>query len=156
MMEPQKVFVREDGTTVVKCPYCAHARTVSVQQFKEKKKILKIKCCCKKSFSVKLELRKLYRKSTSLKGSYINLNLDNEPGMMLVKDVSMGGIGFEVIGKNRIEKNHELMVTFTLDDTHSSVIKKQVVAKIVVDNFVGCEFLYAHEYDKALGFYLLP
>jgi hypothetical protein len=105
---------------------------------------------------VNLELRKLYRKSTSLKGSYINLSLDNETGMMMVKDVSMGGIGFEVIGRNRIVKDHELMVTFTLDDTHSSVIKKQVVARIVVGNFVGCEFLHAHEYDKALGFYLLP
>jgi hypothetical protein len=156
MMEQQKVFVREDGTTVVKCPYCALARTVSVQKFKEKKQTLKIKCCCKKSYSVTLEFRKTYRKSTSLKGSYINLTLENETGLMMVKDVSMGGIGFEVIGKNHIEKGHELVVTFTLDDTHSSVIKKQVVARIVVGNFVGCEFLHAHEYDKALGFYLLP
>ena len=155
-MEPQKVFVREDGTTVVKCPYCAHARTVSVQKFKEKKKILKIKCRCKKSYTVSLELRKLYRKSTNLKGSYINLTLGNEVGSMIVKDVSIGGVGFEVIGNNRIAKDHELVVTFTLDDPHSSVIKRQVVTRIVVGNFVGCEFLHAHEYDKALGFYLLP
>ena len=155
-MEPHKVFVREDGTTVIKCPYCAHARTVSVQRFKTIKKILKIKCRCQKSYTVSLEHRKLYRKSTNLKGSYINNTLNNEPGMMIVKDVSMGGIGFEVVGNNRIKKDHELVVTFTLDDTHSSVIKKQVVVRIVVRNFVGCEFLHAHEYDKALGFYLLP
>ena len=156
MMEPQKVFVREDGTTVVKCPYCAHARTVSVQKFKNVKNIVKIKCSCRESYVVSLELRRMYRKSTNLKGSYINLSLDNENGMMIVKDVSMGGIGLQVVGINRIEKNHELIVTFTLDDTHASVIKKQVVVRIVVDNFVGCEFLHAHEYDKALGFYLLP
>lgn len=155
-MEPQKVFVREDGTTVVKCPFCAHARTVSVERFKNVKKIVKIKCSCRKSYLVSLELRKVYRKSTSLKGSYTNLSLNNEKGMMLVKDVSMAGIGFQVVGKNRIEKDHELMVTFTLDDTHASIIKKQVVAKIVSGNFVGCEFLHVHEYDKALGFYLLP
>ena len=154
-MKPQKVFVRGDGTTVVKCPYCAHARTVSVQHFTEKKKI-KIKCRCKKSYTVSLELRKLYRKSTNLKGSYINLTLGNEVGSMIVKDVSIGGVGFEVIGNNRIAKDHELVVTFTLDDPHSSVIKRQVVTRIVVGNFVGCEFLHAHEYDKALGFYLLP
>ena len=154
-MKPQKVFVRGDGTTVVKCPYCAHARTVSVQHFTGKKKI-KIKCRCKKSYTVSLELRKLYRKSTNLKGSYINLTLGNEVGSMIVKDVSIGGVGFEVIGNNRIEKDHELVVTFTLDDPHSSVIKRQVVTRIVVGNFVGCEFLHAHEYDKALGFYLLP
>ena len=109
-----------------------------------------------KSYSVKLVHRKMYRKSANLKGSYINLSMNNELGMMIVKDVSMGGIGFEAVGGNRIEKENELVVTFTLDDTHSSVIKKQVVVKILNDNYVGCEFLHLFEYNKALGFYLLP
>jgi transcription elongation factor Elf1 len=155
-MEQQKAFVREDGTTVLKCPHCRHARTVSVQKIKDKKKVIKVKCSCQKSYSVSLELRKMYRKNTNLKGRYVNLSLDNETGSMVVKDVSMGGIGFDAIGKNRIEVENELEVTFTLDDTHSSVIKKEVVVRIVRGNFVGCEFLHAHEYDKALGFYLLP
>ncbi len=155
-MEPQKAFVREDGTTVLKCPYCRHARTVSVKQIKDKKKFIKVKCSCQKSYSVSLELRRMYRKNTNLKGRYVNHSLNNDTGMMVVKDVSMGGIGFEVIGANRIEKGHELEVTFTLDDTHSSVIKKQVSVRIVRDAFVGCEFQHAHEYDKSLGFYLLP
>jgi hypothetical protein len=76
--------------------------------------------------------------------------------MMIVKDVSMGGIGFETVGGSRIAKGHKLEVTFTLDDTHSSVIKKQVEVRIVRDKFVGCEFVHAHQYDKALGFYLMP
>ncbi len=156
MTAPQKAFVREDGTTVVKCPFCSHARTVSVQRFKEKKKVIKVKCSCRESYTVSLELRKMYRRSTNLKGSYINTSLDNEIGMMIVKDVSMGGIGFEAIGGKRIEKEHELDVTFTLDDTHSSVIKKQVVVRIVSANYVGCEFIHTLEYNKALGFYLLP
>jgi hypothetical protein len=155
-MEPQKAFVREDGTTVLKCPHCKHARTVSVQKIKDKKKVIKVKCSCQQSYSVSLELRKMYRKNTNLKGRYVNLSLDNETGTMVVQDVSMGGIGFQAVGANRIEKNHELEVTFTLDDTHSSVIKKTVVVRIVRNNFVGCEFLHSHEYDKALGFYLLP
>jgi hypothetical protein len=155
-MEPQKAFVREDGTTVLKCPFCRHARTVSVSKIKDKKKIIKVKCSCQQSYTVSLELRKMYRKSTNLNGRYINLSLNNESGMMIVKDVSMGGIGFEAVGRCRIELEHELEVTFTLDDTHSSVIKKQVVVRIVRDKFIGCEFLHAFEYDKALGFYLLP
>ena len=156
MTAPQKAFVREDGTTVVKCPSCGHARTVSVQRFKEKKKVIKVKCSCRESYTVSLELRKMYRRSTNLKGSYINISLNNEIGMMIVKDVSMGGIGFEAIGGNRIEKDHELDVTFTLDDTHSSVIKKRLVVRIANNNYFGCEFTHAHEYNKALGFYLLP
>ena len=155
-MEPQKAFVKEDGTTVLKCPFCRHARTVSVQKIKDEKKVIKVKCSCQKSYSVSLELRKLYRKTASLNGKYVNLSQNNENGMMIVKDVSMGGIGFQTVGGSSIAKGHELEVTFTLDDTHSSVIKKQVVVRIVRDKFVGCEFVHAYEYDKALGFYLMP
>ncbi|MBE9519834.1 MAG: PilZ domain-containing protein [Proteobacteria bacterium] len=155
-MEPQKAFVREDGTTVLKCPHCRHARTVSVAKLKDKKKIIKIKCSCQQSYTVSLELRKMYRKDTNLNGQFVNISLNNERGSMLVTDVSMGGIGFTVVGRNRIEVDHELEVTFTLDDSHSSVISKQVLVKIVRDKFVGCEFRHAHEYDKALGFYLMP
>ena len=155
-MEPQKAFVREDGTTVLKCPFCRHARTVSVEKIKDKKKVIKVKCSCQKSYSVSLELRKMYRKDASLKGSYVNLSQKNVSGIMIVKDVSMGGIGFQAVGGNRIKNKDELRVTFTLDDTHSSVIKKHVVVRIVRDQFVGCEYLHAQEYDKALGFYLLP
>jgi hypothetical protein len=155
-MEPQKAFVREDGTTFLKCPFCRHARTVSVQQIKDKKKVIKVKCSCQKSYLVSLELKKMYRKSANLNGKYVNRSLNNENGMMIVKDLSIGGIGFDAVGANRVEKDHELEVTFTLDDTHSSVIKKLVVVRIVRDKFVGCEYLHSHKYDKALGFYLMP
>ena len=155
-MGTQKAFVREDGTTVLKCPHCRHARTVSVAKIKEKKKVIKVKCSCQKSYSVSLELRKMYRKNASLKGSYVNLSQKNKTGIMIVQDVSMGGLGFQAVGGSHIKKDDELEVTFTLDDTHSSVIKKQVVVRIVRDKFVGCEYIHAHEYDKALGFYLLP
>ena len=153
-MKSHKVFVREDGTTVLKCPSCKHARIVSVQKIKDKKRVIKVKCSCQEYYSVSLELRKLYRKSANLNGRYVNLSLNNENGRMIVKDLSMGGIGFEAVGKSSIEKEHEFEVTFTLDDTHSSAIKKKVVIKMVRDKFVGCEYVQPLEYDKALGFYL--
>ena len=155
-MKPQKAFVKEDGTTVLKCPHCRHARTVSVAELKGKKRILKIKCSCQQSYSVCLELRKTYRKETKLNGHFVNLSLNNEKGAMIVKNASVGGLGFTVIGRNRIQKDHQLEVTFTLDDPHSSVISVPVVVRFVRNTFVGCDFRHAHEYDKALGFYLMP
>ena len=155
-MKPQKAFVKEDGTTVLKCPHCRHARTVSVAELKGKKRILKIKCSCQQSYSVCLELRKTYRKKTKLNGHFVNLSLNNEKGAIIVKNASVGGLGFTVIGRNRIQKDHQLEVTFTLDDLHSSVISKQAVVRFVRDMFVGCDFRDANECDKALGFYLMP
>lgn len=156
-MKPQTAFVSDDGTTVLKCPYCNYVRTVSVARFKNTKKVIKVRCSCRQSYAVNLELRKLFRKSTHLEGTYSNLSLDDDDaGQIIVTNVSMGGIGFKTIEDNKIEVDHELDVSFTLDDVHSSVIKKQVVVRIVQDKFVGCEFLHLHHYDKALGFYLLP
>ena len=155
-MEPQKVFVSEDGSTVLKCPYCRHVRTVSVQSIKDKKKIIKVKCLCKKSYSVNLELRRSFRKKTNLKGRYVNLSQDNGVGIMIVNDISMGGLGFEAVGEIRIKKEHELEVTFNLDDDDSSLIRKLVVVKVVKGRYVGCEFRHSFGYDKALGFYLAP
>jgi len=155
-MEPQKVFVSKDGSTVLKCPYCRHARTVSVQSIKDKKKTIKVKCLCKKSYSVSLELRRSHRKKTNLKGRYVNLSHENEVGIMIVKDLSMGGIGFEAVGEILIKKGHELELTFNLDDEDSSLIRKLVVVKVVKGRYVGCEFRHSFGYDKALGFYLAP
>ena len=159
--ELQVAYVRDDGTTVLKCPFCSHARTVSLTSLRDKKRVIRVKCSCQKSYSVNLELRKIYRKSTSLRGKYINHSQQDDrniriSGKIIVKDVSMGGIGFETVGKCTIEKDDELEVTFTLDDKHSSVIKKWVEVKIVRNRYVGCEFSSSNEYDKALGFYLLP
>jgi PilZ domain len=160
-MAMQKAYVREDGTTVLKCPYCNHARSVSVAILKEKKKVIKVKCSCQKSYSVNLELRKQFRKNANLRGSYINQSQQDDRGVLLqgkivVRDLSMGGLGFETMGKCTIQPEDELEVTFTLDDQHSSVIKKWVEVRIVRGKYVGCEFTHANEYDKALGFYLLP
>ena len=155
-MEPQKAFVREDGAAVLKCPHCRHARTVSVAKLKGKKRILKIKCSCHQSYSVNLELRKTYRKETKLNGHFVNLSLNNERGAMIVKNTSICGIGFTVIGTNNIQKDNQLEVTFTLDDLHSSVISKQAVVRFVREMFVGCDFQDANDCDKALGFYLMP
>ena len=160
-MAMQKAYVREDGTTVLKCPYCNHARSVSVAILKEKKKVIRVKCSCQKSYSVNLELRKQFRKNANLRGSYINQSQQDDRGVLLqgkivVRDLSMGGLGFETMGKCTIQPEDELEVTFTLDDQHSSVIKKWVEVRIVRGKYVGCEFTHANEYDKALGFYLLP
>ena len=157
----QKAYVNEDGTTVLKCPFCNHSRTVSVAILREKKRVIRVRCSCQKSYSVDLELRKMFRKSTSLRGTYVNHSQQDDRGVLIqgkivVRDISMGGIGFETLGKCSIQKDDELEVTFTLDDKYSSVIIKWVDVKIVRGKYVGCEFSHANEYDKALGFYLLP
>ena len=124
-------------------------------QLKTKRKLSRSNAYAR-SYSVNLELRRSFRKKTNLKGRYVNLSQDNGVGIMIVNDISMGGLGFEAVGEIRIKKEHELEVTFNLDDDDSSLIRKRVLVKIVKGRYVGCEFRHSFGYDKALGFYLAP
>lgn len=155
-MEPEKAYVRPDQTTVIKCPHCKRASTISVEKFGNAKKILKIKCSCKESFSISLEFRRQFRKQTDLPGVFTNFSKKNTKGQMTVSDVSMGGIGFTLLGINEISPEDELLVRFNLDDANQSLIERRVVVRIVRGKFVGCEFADMNEYNKALGFYLMP
>jgi hypothetical protein len=126
----QKTYVREDGTTVLICPFCRHARAVSVDILNNKKNHI--------NHSQKNDRGMLIR------------------GKITVKGVSMGGIGFETAGNCSMQKDVELEVIFTFDDIHSYFIKKMLLVKVVRDKYVGCEFSDSKEYVKALGFYLRP
>jgi len=154
--EAQKVFVKQDNMAAIKCPYCKSVRTANVAQYKDQRKVLKVKCACQKVFSITFEFRRMYRKPTNLPGTYVNVTNSEDRGRMVVKNVSMGGIGFSAAGKHRIQKDDELEVEFVLDDKHKSVIRRNVVARMVTPDFVGCEFSNPNEYNKALGFYLMP
>jgi hypothetical protein len=156
-MDVQKAFVRQDDTTIIKCPDCKTVRNINVAKFKETKKVLKVKCGCGTLFGVSLELRKMYRKETSLDGRCTNLSRENQSQPIKIKDVSMSGVGFDTVLSNHgINKDDELKVEFNLDDAKCSHIEKIVVVRSVRDKFVGCEFSNSMEYDKALGFYLMP
>lgn len=157
-MDTQKAFVRQDDTTVIKCPDCKMVRNINVAKFKDSKKVLKVKCGCGTLFGVSLELRKMYRKDTDLDGRCTNLSRKNHSQPVKIKDVSMGGLGFDTVftGNHGIERDDELRVEFTLNDAKNSRIVKNVVVRSVRGKFIGCEFANTQEYDKALGFYLMP
>jgi hypothetical protein len=98
--------------------------------------------------------RRYYRKSVSLNGEYRNRRTGSV-GDILVEDVSFKGIKFTTIGLNDIQVEDQLQVSFTLDDSKRSVIKRKVLAKYVKANDIGAEFVNPPEYDKELGFYLI-
>jgi hypothetical protein len=155
-MKPQKAFVRQDNSTVIKCPNCLKAKIISAVKFKGQTKTIKVKCYCQTVFPVFFEFRKTYRKETNLKGTYIDLTLNNECFDMIVKNVSLTGLGFNTIGKHRIEKGHELEVQFAVTSPLDTIIHERAVAKVIKGNFVGCEFIGSKELNRSLGFYLLP
>lgn len=156
MAEARKVYVNEDGIAVIVCPDCGFSKTASVAMFKGRRDQLKMRCKCKSTFSISFEFRRAHRKSTNLRGQYSRLPACRNWHDIQVKNVSMTGVGFTTLGPHNLVKGNEIRVKFTLDDANRSEIVKNVVVRVVNDNYLGCEFLERALYDKALGFYLMP
>jgi len=154
-METVKAFVREDDTTTIVCPVCKMPKNISVASFKEKTHYLKVRCQCNTVFRVHLDFRRSYRKPTDIPGTYKTLKpAGHGGGVIHIKNISQGGLGFSVSGMNTIEKGHRLLVSFQLDDKRRTSLKKEVIVQSVSDNFVGCRFISGQAYEKELGFYL--
>lgn len=163
---PKRVRVNNDNLAAIKCPHCRNMKLISVHKFKGVKHSLKIKCTCNNSFSVSLDFRERYRKSTNLHAKYVKVDHDikkadrqAEPNLKCkVADISLAGLALTIIGTHNLQVGDELIVDFFLDDKAHTHIKRKVIVRAIGQGFVGCQFDEADSplYDKALGFYLMP
>jgi hypothetical protein len=87
-----------------------------------------------------------------------------EQGEMVVKNISLFGIGFTTHKPHGLEVGDKVTVEFTLDDSLRSKISTDVIVQCADDdNYVGCEFEQQADSeggvpcpDKAIGFYVMP
>ena len=154
-METVKAFVRQDDTVTIVCPACTLPKNVSVGSFRTKSHYLKVRCPCDNVFRVHLDFRQFYRKPTDLKAMYKTLKpAGHGGGVVQIKNISQGGLGFTISEVNTIEVGQLLLITFQLDDKKKTSLKKEVIVQSVSDNFVGCRFTTGQAYEKEIGFYL--
>ncbi|OGQ96422.1 MAG: hypothetical protein A2521_08825 [Deltaproteobacteria bacterium RIFOXYD12_FULL_57_12] len=154
MKDPQKIYIKKNGTADIECPICHDTKTILASSFKDIKRPLKVQCTCGAHFQVRLEFRAMYRKKVNLLGTYTNLSSRNAQGTLLLNDLSLQGIGFTADEKHTIKKNDNLVVTFVLDDPHGTVITKNTTVVSVRKRAIGCEF-ESTTYDSRIGNYLL-
>lgn len=152
-----KTYVRPDGTAVISCPHCGRQKTVPVASYKGSKSRIKIKCGCKNVFPVNLEFREKNRKKTNLHGKFTNHTQKDFRGDIVVKCLSLNGLEFVTMDIDRFEIDDAVTVSFKLDNTDRTTIKKEVTVRDIRDNTIGCEFAKSSEYapDRELGFYLM-
>jgi hypothetical protein len=155
-MEPKKILVKEGNTAIATCPSCRKIRKLSVGKYKKQgKRHLKIKCSCKELYDVFLEFRRYPRKPIKLIGKSFNLSKRKERQDIIVRNISLGGIGFLPFTKHRTEMYDQLVVSFELDDANHTPIDAQVTVRVADENYVGCEFNSNDRFKQNLGFYLI-
>ena len=152
-----KAYVREDDSAVLNCPHCGRQKAIPVDKLRGHKHKLKVKCGCKKTFTVNLEFRQRVRKKTYLRGTYINHSQKDSSGDLVIKNISVVGLEFTSLNVQDFKVDDELTVEFNLDDKHKSKISKNVIVREVRRRSVGCEFETSGElaFVGPLGHYVM-
>jgi len=151
-----KTFVKDDSQATIVCPACRCAKTISVEAFRNKQHVIKVKCTCGYSFGLQLEFRQFFRKNTDLQGVYDVKPPARGGGIATIVNLSLSGACFEVRGVHALEVGHKGSLVFTLDNRKETVLYRQVIIRTVDGNRIGCEFVAERAFEKELGFYLLP
>jgi len=155
-MESRKILVKEGDVAIATCPSCRKLRKLSVGKYKQQgKREITIRCSCKNLFHVCLEFRRHPRKPTKLIGRTINISKRKDPRKVIIKNISLGGVGFSPLNGLKYEIHDQLMVSFNLDNVAHTHIDTQVTVRAANENYVGCEFNSCRQFKKDLGFYLI-
>ena len=157
----EKVFITEQDKATIICPECKLSTTTDASQYKKinKEVRLKINCTCGHSYSILLERRNQFRRETNLPGRYTLRSSSGieKKGSLSVRNISRGGLKLELKLMPDLKLGSRLSVEFNLDDNQKTLIKKDVIVKVIIDPVVGTEFSSFNTSDpgdKALGFYL--
>jgi hypothetical protein len=154
-MKEVKTFVRNNNTATVICPACNRARNISAEPYRNKKHAIRVRCSCGELFTLRLDFRRHYRKLTNLPGTYsITTPGKAGGGVIHIRNISRGGIGFTVSGRHNIEKDLHIVLTFQLNDRKQTKLRKEGIIRSVKGNYIGCQFPPNDPVEKALGFYL--
>lgn len=135
------------------CLSCKRVNVLDLSGERDMITAAQVNCECGARYPVRLEFRKTYRKRASLDGFYFDE--DGTKREMIVRDISLGGVGFHTREPHRLKPRHIIDVLFHLDDAKGTRIFRKVMVRNVRGRFVGVQFLERRERDKELGFYLL-
>lgn len=153
-----KSYVDENNQTVFVCPSCGFEKRFDASPFKNRRKKLSIKCKCGQAMEMEIEFRKHMRKQVELFGT-CTLHKDKKKYDIIVKDISIQGIGFEFMFSDQkyvkdLANGDLLTVEFKLDESKSETIIKKSSVCAVAELRIGAEF-QDENYSKKLGFFLM-
>jgi hypothetical protein len=163
MKKQVNVYIHPGRPTSIACPECGMMSDFPAEQVANLNGAVNVKCSCSKVFIAFFERRRHFRKAVQIYGKYkSNGRVELQP--MLVKDISRGGLCFEVLAEDLgpltescdIRVTDTVFVEFRLDDDKRSIIRGEVAVRSVFGTRIGGEFaLLDSQAKKDLGFYFM-
>lgn len=149
--EVVELYVFKKREVAIVCPSCGLAKIVPVEPLRTKGHWeVKAKCTrCTHVFRINLNFRKYFRKSVALQGQLLEAADASVPvARVLVRDISMEGVGLEVQEAERPLRVGEVLVlqcaTVTGERMHKDVKLKSLRGERVGARFVD------HRFDPAI------
>jgi len=146
-------YVNDDGKATLKCPNCNMRKEIDATKHVFSRKPFKSICKCGTRFSGKFEFRTHFRKQVRLSGHYIH-KITKSKKNILVKNLSLKGVGFTCLGRPDLKVGDNLDITFWLDNRKSSKIQLWVEVKSVSGQYIGTQRRDTQLAQPDLGFYL--
>jgi PAS domain S-box-containing protein len=158
----QGTALLKDGKTAnIACKHCNHQKLLDISEIRSIGTRLKVTCACGNEMFIKVELRREHRKAVNFDGVYIRGRGDRiamksgDWGRIQITNLSRRGIGFKLLDQSDVRVNDRFRVKFTLDNTASSVVQKEVVVRAVAAEAIGCQFVGKDPCDVTIGFYMM-
>ena len=138
----ERVFLNSENLATFLCPQCQKSFKKDLTTLISKNNKIRFicKCPCGYSFPVLLERRMYNRKNTDLGGAFIH-DKKKIRGAINIKNVSLGGLGFELTSNYLLSTGDIVLVRFNLDDVFNTLITKEALIRKMINWFVGAEFL---------------
>jgi hypothetical protein len=141
-MKEEKIFINNDNRATYICPKCKKAGSLRLAGYDSIDGVIRLAhaCECGYANTFLVERRKFYRKQVILPGLYV-IGDDNVKHPIIVKDLSRGGLRFELLEtEENLKVGDKLFVEFYLDDPHKTLIRKNVVIRNIQGDHIGAEF----------------
>ncbi len=164
----KKVYVSESNTVTLCCPHCGKYKDVDITPLMQKEGQVNLlyhfkcdgcdeeNCSNNRTTNIQIERRKYFRKDADLRGSLIDENQKRYP--IRVLNLSRNGAKLEIKAKQSFKPKQKLLIEFTLDDSHKTLIEKTIIIRRVAKFSIEAQFHDPDSYDinnKKLGFYLM-
>ena len=112
----ERVFLSPDNIAHFVCPKCKKLwkkDLSAIQNPTQKNVVFNCKCPCGHAYPVVLDRRQYPRKEMNLGGAFIH-DRKQTRGIIVVKNISLGGLGFELTNDYRIASGDVVLVRFNL------------------------------------------
>ncbi len=131
----------QDSSAGLACPRCGHVHHLDIQAPDKDKRMSTVLCSCGETFLVVLDARQFERKTVAIKGMYTVMNDSGLGGLVSLRDLSEGGVGFALSRPCELQPGWLITVVFELAGKEKRVIIAKATIRSVQGMDVGCAFV---------------